>query len=59
MSQKGIDFHVKIQKHVPTQFKSDKRRMMQVIINLIQNAFKFTNKGAIVIDVQFTQTETS
>lgn len=43
MSLKQIDFKIVINKHVPKTVQSDKRRIMQVIINLTQNALKFTS----------------
>lgn len=43
MNQKQIKFQIIINKNVPRIFTSDERRMMQVIINLTQNALKFTN----------------
>ena len=53
MSQKGVDFTIRIFENVPLIFKSDQRRMMQVIINLMQNALKFTTNGSISIEVRF------
>ena len=53
MNQKGVKFEIKIFENVPKVFTSDKRRMMQVIINLTQNALKFTNNGSLTIEVHF------
>lgn len=55
MGLKKIDFKIVIKKHVPKMVHSDKRRLMQVIINLTQNALKFTNKGSIIITVDFVR----
>lgn len=55
MNMKQIDFKIIIKKQVPKIVKSDKRRMMQVIINLTQNALKFTSKGSIIINVDFVR----
>ena len=55
MEQKGVGFEIKIYENVPLQFTSDQRRMMQVIINLTQNALKFTSNGSITIEVRFEE----
>jgi protein-histidine pros-kinase len=48
--QKGLSFEV----NSPREFvlKTDRRALSQILINLINNAIKFTHKGGIRIDVQ-------
>lgn len=51
--EKGLEFEIKVKRHVPTSIKSDEKRMMQVLRNLLSNAMKFTQGGSVelVIDL--------
>lgn len=39
---------------MPKEFKTDERRLKQVLINLISNAIKFTFEGEIKVEVSFS-----
>jgi signal transduction histidine kinase len=45
--KKNIGFHVTIADNVPSVLHGDKDRIAQIIINLLSNAFKFTDKGQV------------
>ena len=49
--RKGLTFDVTFATPVPQTVKSDPTRLRQILINLIGNAIKFTNKGGIRLDV--------
>ncbi len=49
--EKRINFNVNIAIEVPRLVKGDPTRLKQVIINLISNAIKFTNKGEVLVEV--------
>ncbi len=53
---KGIEFIVDIASDIPEQVISDPLRLRQVLVNLISNALKFTDRGEIQISVQMQET---
>lgn len=46
---KNISIELIIDKQIPKELNSDDNRLKQVIISLLSNAIKFTNKGVITI----------
>jgi signal transduction histidine kinase/DNA-binding response OmpR family regulator len=50
--EKGLELVCSIDPLLPSQFKGDPVRIRQILINLIGNAIKFTEKGDIFINVQ-------
>lgn len=48
--EKGLNFKVKVDKAFPKQLTTDRYRLMQVVKNLLSNAFKFTSSGTIAVD---------
>lgn len=50
--EKGIFLHVEIDEKMPFYILGDPGRLRQIIINLVSNAIKFTEKGGITIIVK-------
>jgi signal transduction histidine kinase/ActR/RegA family two-component response regulator len=45
--QKGLKFYSRVRKDLPDSVATDPRRLRQIILNLLGNAFKFTSSGTI------------
>ena len=50
--EKKIEFIIDIAPDVPKRVWGDPFRLRQVLVNLISNAFKFTNEGEIILQVE-------
>lgn len=53
--QKSIDFRYEALTPLPTGVYGDQRRLRQILINLLDNAIKFTNKGYVAFRISRPQ----
>jgi len=51
-SDKGLDFNVKFDPKLPETIRTDEKRLQQIVLNLLSNAFKFTSKGSVTLGVR-------
>jgi PAS domain S-box-containing protein len=47
--EKGLGFHVDVKADTPSKIISDRKRVEQVVRNLISNALKFTESGSVTV----------
>ena len=52
VDSKGLFMKINVAQAVPNLIHSDRKRLKQVLFNLIGNALKFTYRGGITVDVQ-------
>jgi len=53
--EKGLEVIFSIAENIPQHMRGDALRLSQVLINLANNAVKFTNEGEILVNVQLTE----
>jgi len=47
--KKNIDFILRVDEHLPQRLIGDSVRIEQVLINLLSNAFKYTERGVVIL----------
>jgi len=56
-SSKGIELIYQIEPNVPEQLNGDNLRLKQILINLINNAIKFTQEGEVYLKIYLISSE--
>jgi signal transduction histidine kinase/DNA-binding response OmpR family regulator/HAMP domain-containing protein len=51
-ADKDLDFKVKFDPKLPQTIRTDEKRLQQIVLNLLSNAFKFTSKGSVTLGVR-------
>jgi signal transduction histidine kinase/DNA-binding response OmpR family regulator/HAMP domain-containing protein len=49
---KGLDFTVDFDAKLPPTVRTDEKRLQQIVLNLLSNAFKFTAHGGVTLSVK-------
>ena len=50
--EKGLEFHVDVDGAVPSQLYGDEVRIKQILINVLNNAVKYTQEGSVTLSIQ-------
>jgi HAMP domain-containing protein/signal transduction histidine kinase/CheY-like chemotaxis protein len=54
-SEKHLRFEVDFDEHLPATIRTDEKRLQQIVLNLLSNAFKFTAEGGVTLAVRLAQ----
>jgi signal transduction histidine kinase/CheY-like chemotaxis protein len=57
IESKPIEFEVNVNKDVPAKLVGDELRIKQILNNLLSNAFKYTEKGKVILSVSYEPTD--
>ena len=55
--EKGLDYELIVQQDIPSVLFGDEIRIRQIILNIVNNAIKYTSEGKVTIDVSFIHSE--
>lgn len=50
--EKGLDFHIEVSPDLPCELYGDEVRIKQILINVLNNAIKYTSKGSVTLTIQ-------
>jgi signal transduction histidine kinase len=53
VKEKGLEFHVDVDPELPLEFYGDEVRIEQILINILNNAIKYTTEGSITLSIQY------
>ncbi len=51
-NQKGLEFHVNVDEKTPSKLFGDEVRVKQILINVLNNAVKYTSEGSVTLSIQ-------
>ncbi len=55
--EKDIEFHIDVDQKMPAQLFGDELRIKQILINVLNNAVKYTSEGSVTLSIQCKRTE--
>jgi HAMP domain-containing protein/signal transduction histidine kinase/CheY-like chemotaxis protein len=51
-TDKSLEFVISVDRRLPAAMETDSKRLQQIVTNLLSNAFKFTSRGRVSLDVR-------
>lgn len=51
--EKGLKYNLNVSEDIPSVLKGDEIRVRQILLNLINNAIKYTHEGSVSVNVSF------
>jgi signal transduction histidine kinase/CheY-like chemotaxis protein/HAMP domain-containing protein len=51
-ADKGLQFKVNVDDDLPPAIRTDEKRLQQIMLNLLSNAFKFTSAGSVTLNIR-------
>ncbi len=55
--EKGLEFHINVEETLPAHLYGDEVRIKQILINVLNNAVKYTQEGSVTLSIQCQRTE--
>ena len=55
--EKGLEFHIDVDQTMPSQLFGDEVRIKQILINVLNNAVKYTSEGSVTLSIQCKKLE--
>lgn len=55
--EKGLEFHIDVDQGMPSQLFGDEVRIKQILINVLNNAVKYTSEGSVTLSIQCKKME--
>lgn len=55
--EKNLEFHIDVDKNMPSQLIGDEVRIKQILINILNNAVKYTSEGSVSLLIQCKKQE--
>ena len=55
--EKDLEFHIDVDENIPAQIYGDEVRIKQILINLLNNAIKYTQAGSVSLSIQCQKRE--